>query len=137
MSRALRLTELGTDLATGLGSPAARTDALLLTGVLLVSVAVAAAGPVSLAGFLAGPIARALNAGRTTLLGAALTGAALVTGADHLGAYLVPDLNLPVGVVTGAFGAPFLLWLLATGLGASAGLGGSTDSTAPSVSLGR
>jgi iron complex transport system permease protein len=30
-------------------------------------------------------------------------------------AYLIPDVNLPVGVVTGAFGAPFLLWLLATG----------------------
>ena len=27
----------------------------------------------------------------------------------------VPDVNYPVGVVTGAFGAPFLLWLLATG----------------------
>ena len=31
------------------------------------------------------------------------------------GAYAFADLNLPVGVVTGAFGAPFLLWLLARG----------------------
>jgi iron complex transport system permease protein len=42
-------------------------------------------------------------------------GATLVIGADHVGAYLVPDVNLPVGVVTGALGAPFLLWLIATG----------------------
>ena len=111
----LRLTELGQDTATALGSSPRRSDGLMLLAVLLVSVAVAAAGPVSFAGFLAGPIAKALNAGRTTLVGAMLTGAALVTGADYVGAYLIADLNLPVGVVTGACGAPFLLWLLATG----------------------
>ena len=115
LAGSLRLTELGQNTATALGSSPRRTDGLLLLAVLLVSVAVAAAGPVSFAGFLAGPIAKALNAGRTTLLGAMLTGAALVTAADFAGAYLIPDLNLPVGVVTGACGAPFLLWLLATG----------------------
>ena len=115
LAGSLRLTELGPDAATALGSPPRRTDGLLLLAVLLVSVAVAAAGPVSFAGFLAGPIANALNAGRTTLVGAMLTGAALVTTADYVGAYLIADLNLPVGVVTGACGAPFLLWLLATG----------------------
>ena len=111
----LRLTELGQDAAAALGSSPRRSDGLMLLAVLLVSVAVAAAGPVSFAGFLAGPVAKALNAGRTTLVGAMLTGAALVTGADYVGAYLIADLNLPVGVVTGACGAPFLLWLLATG----------------------
>lgn len=115
LAASLRLTELGQDTATALGSSPRRTDGVLLLAVLLVSVAVAAAGPVSFAGFLAGPIAKALNAGRTTLLGAMLTGAALVTAADYVGAYLIADLNLPVGVVTGACGAPFLLWLLATG----------------------
>ena len=111
----LRLTELGQDAAAALGSSPRRSDGLMLLAVLLVSVAVAAAGPVSFAGFLAGPVAKALNAGRTTLVGAMLIGAALVTGADYVGAYLIADLNLPVGVVTGACGAPFLLWLLATG----------------------
>jgi len=115
LARSLRATELGPDSATALGIAPWRTEGLLLVAVLLVAVGVAGAGPVAFAGFLAGPIARALNAGRTTLAGAALTGAALVVGADFVGAYLVPDLNLPVGVVTGACGAPFLLWLLATG----------------------
>ena len=85
---------------------------LLLCGVLLVAAATAAAGPVSFVAFTAGPIARALNAGRTTLVGAALVGGAVTIAADHLGAYAFPGVNLPVGVVTGAFGAPFLLWLL-------------------------
>jgi iron complex transport system permease protein len=83
--------------------------------VLLVAVGVAAAGPIAFVAFLAGPTARALNGGRTTLAGAALAGAVITVGADHVAAYLVPDVNYPVGVVTGAFGAPFLLWLLATG----------------------
>ena len=115
LAGALRLCELGDDTAAGLGSSPRRTDALLVVAVLLVSVGVAAAGPVAFAAFLAGPIARALGGGRTSLTASALVGATLVIGADHLGAYLVPDVNLPVCVVTGALGAPFLLWLIATG----------------------
>ena len=49
------------------------------------------------------------------LLAAVCVGALIVLVADHAGAYAFADLNLPVGVVTGAFGAPFLLWLLARG----------------------
>ena len=41
--------------------------------------------------------------------------AALVVGADYVADYLMSDINFPVGVVTGALGAPFLLWLLASG----------------------
>ncbi|PVG84839.1 enterobactin ABC transporter permease [Nocardioides gansuensis] len=113
--RSLPATELGPDTATGLGVGPRREDVLLLVGVLLVAVAVAAAGPVAFVSFLAGPIARALNAGRTSLAGAALTGAVIVVGADYAADYLLVDINFPVGVVTGALGAPFLLWLLASG----------------------
>lgn len=115
VSRSLPVTELGEDAAAGLGVGRSRTDLLLLLGVLLVAVGVAAAGPVAFVSFLAGPIARALNQGRTTLVGAGLVGAVLVLTGDYAAAYAVPDVNLPVGVVTGAFGAPFLLWLLARG----------------------
>ena len=39
----------------------------------------------------------------------------MVLAADYIAAYLVPGgANLPVGVVTGLAGAPFLLWLIAT-----------------------
>lgn len=115
LARSLGIAELGADLATGLGVGPRRTDLVLLTAVLLVAVAVAVAGPVSFVAFLAGPIARALNGGRRTLLGAGLVGALIVVAAEYPADYLFADVNYPVGVVTGALGAPFLLWLLATG----------------------
>jgi iron complex transport system permease protein len=114
-ARSLGATELGEDAAAGLGVGRRRADVLMLLAVLLVAVGVAAAGPVAFVAFLSGPIARALNGGRTTLLAAGLVGAVIVLAGDHAGAYAIDDLNLPVGVVTGAFGAPFLLWLLARG----------------------
>ena len=115
VARSLRATELGADTAAGLGVPHRRSDLLLLLAVLLTAAGVAAAGPVAFVSFLAGLIARSLNGGRTTLLGAGLTGAALVVAADYVADYLLVDINFPVGVVTGALGAPFLLWLLASG----------------------
>ncbi len=115
LTRSLRATELGDELSTGLGTRRAAPDLLLLVGVLLVAVAVAASGPIAFVSFMAGPISRALNAGRSTILGAALAGAVLVLGADFVGHYLVGDIVVPVGVLTGALGAPFLLWLLTRG----------------------
>jgi iron complex transport system permease protein len=115
LCRSLRASELGDDTAAGLGVSRTRSELVLLLGVVLVAVAVAAAGPIAFVSFLAGPIARALNGGRATVLGAALAGAVIVVSADYVADYLVPDTNLPVGVVTGAVGAPFLLWLLARG----------------------
>jgi iron complex transport system permease protein len=115
LARSLRVTELGEDTAAALGVPVRRSELLLLLAVVLGAVAVAAAGPIAFVSFLAGPIARALNGGRATLLGSALTGAVVVVAADYVADYLLADINFPVGVVTGAFGAPFLLWLLARG----------------------
>ena len=46
-------------------------------------------------------------------LAAALVGAALLLTADLVAVHLLPT-PLPTGVVTGAVGAPYLLWLLAT-----------------------
>ncbi|HWJ82551.1 MAG TPA: iron chelate uptake ABC transporter family permease subunit [Nocardioides sp.] len=114
-ARAQRVLELGPDVASALGAHRSAPDVLLLVAVLLTALGVAAAGPVAFVAFAAGPVARSLNGGRATLAGAALAGAVVVVLADHLAAYAVPDVNLPVGVVTGALGAPFLLWLLASG----------------------
>jgi iron complex transport system permease protein len=111
-ARSLPVIELGADAATGLGVRPLRSDLLLLVGVTVVAVAVAAAGPIAFVSFLAAPIARALNGGATTLLGSALVGAIVVVGSDFAADYWMPGGNYPVGVVTGAVGAPFLLWLL-------------------------
>lgn len=115
LSRSLRILELGDDMAAGLGVPARHRDLALLLGVLLVGVGVAAAGPVAFVAFMAGPIARLVLGGRSSLLGAALVGATIVVASDYVADYLLADTNFPVGVVTGALGAPFLLWLLASG----------------------
>lgn len=113
-ARSLPLSELGADAARGLGLAPWRTDLALLTAVLVVAVAVAATGPVAFVAFLAGPAARSLNGGRTTVAGSALVGALLVVSADYVADYLAPGGNYPVGVVTGAVGAPALIWLLTT-----------------------
>ncbi|MFB9716159.1 FecCD family ABC transporter permease [Arthrobacter methylotrophus] len=114
----LRMLELGDDAATALGI---RVNAvrfgLVITAVALAAVATAAAGPVAFVAFLAGPIARRII-GRPSLPASAFTGALIVLAADYF-AYNVAPLVLagtvlPVGVITGALGAPFLLWLLVT-----------------------
>jgi iron complex transport system permease protein len=45
------------------------------------------------------------------LLPSALTGAVLVLAADYIGQHLLPG-RYPVGVVTGALGAPYLIYLI-------------------------
>lgn len=112
-ARALEAMRLGDDAAAGLGVPLARTRALVVVSAVgLVAVATAVAGPISFVAFLSGPIAaRLLGPGRSPLLPAALIGALLVLGADYAGQFLLPG-RYPVGVVTGAFGAPYLLYLI-------------------------
>ncbi|WP_235563909.1 FecCD family ABC transporter permease [Arthrobacter sp. Soil763] len=114
----LRILELGDDTAAALGLGVGATRlAVVVTAVGLSAVATAAAGPVAFVAFLAGPIARRFVR-RPSLPAAALTGVLIVLAADFLAANLAPLLLdgtvLPVGVVTGAMGAPFLLWLLVT-----------------------
>ncbi|MDR6559524.1 iron complex transport system permease protein [Arthrobacter pascens] len=114
----LRIIELGDDTAAGLGIRVHRTRlGVVLTAVALAAVATAAAGPVAFVAFLAGPIARRF-AGKASLPASALVGALIVLAADYFAANIAPLLLdgtvLPVGVVTGALGAPFLLWLLVT-----------------------
>ena len=109
----LRILQLGDDTAASLGLPVPATRiALVLVGVLLTSFTVAVAGPLAFVAFLAGPLARLL-AGRPSFLLAALIGAALVLAADVAGQNLFGRVEMPAGVITGALGAPSLLWMLA------------------------
>jgi iron complex transport system permease protein len=112
----LRILELGDDAAAGLGVRVGSTRlAVVVTAVALAAAATAAAGPVAFVAFLAGPIARRFVR-KASLPASALAGALIVLAADYLAANIAPLLLdgtvLPVGVVTGALGAPFLLWLL-------------------------
>ncbi|GAB3244884.1 FecCD family ABC transporter permease [Nocardioides dilutus] len=110
----LRLLMLGDDTAAGLGLRVERSRLLLvLVAVALAALATAAAGPVEFVALLAAPIARRLVGSPLALVPAALVGAVLVLGADVVAREALPTTALPVGVVTGIIGAPYLLWLLA------------------------
>lgn len=113
--RVLTGLQLGDDTAAGLGVRVERSRlALLLLAVALAAFATAAAGPVAFVAFVANPIATRLVGGaRAGLVSAALTGALVVLLGDFAAQHLLGR-QLPVGVVTGAVGAPYLLWLLAT-----------------------
>ncbi|GAA3556730.1 iron chelate uptake ABC transporter family permease subunit [Nonomuraea rosea] len=115
LGRWTRVLQLGDEVAVVLGAPvnAARLT-LLITGVALVAFGTAAAGPVAFVALAAPQIAQRLA--RTAWpppLASGLAGAFVVLGADLIARLLIPDVELPVGVVTGALGAPLLLWLLA------------------------
>ena len=115
-SRNLGDLQLGDDTAAGLGVALTRSRLLLIVAaVALLAFATAATGPIAFVAFMAGPIARALDRGRPTIVGAALVGAVVVVAADLIGGHVIPDVHLPAGVVTGVTGAPVLLWLMTRG----------------------
>ncbi|MGI5151908.1 FecCD family ABC transporter permease [Plantactinospora sp. CA-294935] len=115
LQRPLRALELGDDAARTLGTrPDLSRAGLLATAIVLVALAVSVAGPIAFVALVAGPIAnRLLGPATGGILPAALVGAALLLTADLVAVHLLPT-PLPTGVVTGAVGAPYLLWLLAT-----------------------
>ncbi|MEU8105371.1 iron chelate uptake ABC transporter family permease subunit [Nonomuraea muscovyensis] len=115
LGRWTRAPQLGDEVATVLGTPVRRARLVrLLTGVVLVASGTSAAGPVAFVALAAPRIARRLA--RTAWpppLVSALAGSFLVLASDLAARRLIPDVELPVGVVTGVLGAPLLLWLLA------------------------
>ena len=115
LGRPLRLLEMGDDTARGLGvrvESSRRT--LIAVAVALAAVATAAAGPVAFVALVAPQIARRLvPPGSATLVSAALLAALLVLASDLVARRAFAPTELPVGVVTGIVGAPYLLWLLA------------------------
>jgi iron complex transport system permease protein len=115
LRRSLRTLTLGDDSARALGTRAeAARLGLVLVAVVLTALATAVSGPLVFVALVSGPLAdRLLGRAAGGLLAAGLVGAALVLVADHIATYLLP-IALPTGVVTGAVGAPYLLWLLVT-----------------------
>ncbi|MFD1482434.1 FecCD family ABC transporter permease [Paracoccus nototheniae] len=112
-ARDLETLRLGEDMAAALGTHVARArTTIIVAAVGLISVATAVTGPIAFVAFLSGPIAVRLTGHRgSALLPAALTGAVLVLLGDYAGQFLLPA-RYPVGVVTGALGAPYLIVLI-------------------------
>ncbi|NGO70545.1 iron chelate uptake ABC transporter family permease subunit [Streptomyces boncukensis] len=126
-ARAQRSVTLDDDTATALGVHLGRNRlGLVFTGVVLASVATGAAGPIDFVALLSPQIARRLTrTAQIPLVSSALLGAFIVTLGDLLARKLFAPTELPVGVLTAAVGAPYLIWLIVrtsrSGRSASAG----------------
>ncbi|MFF7231151.1 iron chelate uptake ABC transporter family permease subunit [Streptomyces sioyaensis] len=115
-ARSLRVLQFGDDTAAGLGVRVEhRRLVLLALAVALAAVATAAAGPVPFVALVSAPLVRGPLRGRgPALSAAALVGAVLMPASDFIGQHLFDATELPVGVVTGVMGAPYLLLMMAT-----------------------
>jgi len=112
-SAPLDISQLGDELAVGLGVSLQRHRLVVIAAaVLLTAAAVSAAGPVEFVAFAAPQAARRLaGTARPPLLTSAVAGAVLVLGAD-VAARTAFGTELPVGILTAVIGAPYLIWLL-------------------------
>ncbi|WP_149359640.1 FecCD family ABC transporter permease [Lolliginicoccus suaedae] len=112
-SRDLQMLQMGDDAAAALGVRVETSRlVVILIAVTLIAFATAAAGPIAFVAFLSGPIAaRIIGPYGSLLLPSALVGALLVLCADLVGQYGFGT-RYPVGVITGAVGAPYLIYLL-------------------------
>lgn len=112
--RPLRMLEMGDDAAYALGVRVERVRVVLLvSAVLLVAAATAAAGPIVFVALSAPQLARRLTRSPgPNLAASALMGSALLLVADWTATNAFGERQLPVGVVTGIVGGVYLLWLL-------------------------
>lgn len=112
-TRDLETLRLGDDTAAAIGTHVTRTRIIVIVAAVgLIAVATAVTGPVAFVAFLSGPIAaRIVGHNGSILIPAALAGAILVLVSDHAGQFLLPG-RYPVGVITGALGAPYLIYLI-------------------------
>ena len=112
-SSELAAMRFGDDTATGLGVKVLSVRIWTIIGaVTLIAVATASCGPIAFVAFMSGPIAaRIAKSAASLVLPASLVGAILVQASDLLGQFAF-GARYPVGVITGALGAPFLVYLL-------------------------
>jgi iron complex transport system permease protein len=118
-NRDLDALVLGDEVASSLGVRVSRVRiALLILATVLAAMATAAAGPIAFVALVAPQVAqRIARTDRPPLLTTAMLGALFVTAADlvarnGLEVLQVGPYELPVGVVTAAAGAPYLLHLI-------------------------
>lgn len=114
LRRPLAVSALGDDVARSLGVRLRSMQAATVAvAAVMAAGAVAASGPVEFVALVAPQLAvRLVGGARIPLAASAATGAALVTLADVVGR-TVTSHEIPVGLVTAALGAPYLIWLLA------------------------
>ncbi|WP_171168584.1 iron chelate uptake ABC transporter family permease subunit [Streptomyces sp. I05A-00742] len=115
LGRPYQLLQYDDDTARSLGIPLRYSRiALLVLATCLTALATSAAGPIGFIALGAPQIARRMTGtAGIPLVTSALTGAVLLVLADLAARLVLAPTELPVGVLTGAVGAPYLLLLLA------------------------
>lgn len=111
--RDLDMLRMGDDAAAALGVRVTLTRVMVMVcAVSMIAIATAVTGPIAFVSFLSGPIAaRIVGPNGSILIPSALIGACLVLIGDYIGQFLLPS-RYPVGVITGALGAPYLIYLI-------------------------
>lgn len=118
LARPLNVLLLGDETAEGLGVDAHATRrTVLIVSSLLAAAAVAAAGIIGFVGLMVPHLLRLLQGpdNRTLLPLCAAGGGAYLLICDVLARTVVPDREIPVGVITAIFGVPFFVYLLRRG----------------------
>jgi iron complex transport system permease protein len=111
----LNLMLMGEDFAVSRGVALESTKMLLYFAVsMMVGAVVAVCGPIGFVGLMAPHICRLLIGPdhRTLFPATMLLGGTFLVICDTLGRTVIPDTELPVGVITALLGGPFFLWLL-------------------------
>jgi iron complex transport system permease protein len=114
LMESLRALQFGDTVTRSLGVPLERTRlTLIVVGCLLAAVSVALAGPIGFVALIIPHMARMIAGPPTgsVLIFTALLGAILMLTSDMVAQHALP-VTVPVGVVTGAVGAPYFLFLL-------------------------
>lgn len=113
MNRPLREMELGKDVARSHGVHFERTQLILIViAVALVASATAIMGPVTFVALAAPQIALRFTKMAESLAPTATVGAFVLLSADVLAQRLIPEMILPVGVLTLSIGGLYFVWLL-------------------------
>jgi iron complex transport system permease protein len=115
LSGRMNILSLGDDAAQSLGLALERSRlAVIAVAALLAGAAVSVAGLVAFVGLVTPHVARAVTGDdhRTLIPLSAVLGASLVLYSDTLARTLEAPVEIPLGVITAAVGAPFLMYLI-------------------------
>ncbi len=113
LNRPLRQMELGEDTARSHGIQIERSQLLLiLVAVGLTAAPTAVMGPISFIALVAPQIVLRFTKSAGSFIPVATMGALLLIGSDMIAQRIIPDIILPVGVVTLSVGGIYLVWLL-------------------------
>lgn len=115
LGRPLNVLQFGDEQALQLGLPVERYKILIVVvSSLAAATAVSFSGIIGFVGLVVPHLVRLLWGSdyRRLIPLAVITGGAVLLGADVIARTILAPSELPVGIVTAVFGAPFFLWLL-------------------------